>query len=560
MDYYKIINLNKEPFSNSPDPDFFYGSRQHLDCLQKLELSLRLRRGLNVIIGDVGTGKTTLCRQLIRRFSEDENFETHLILDPHFTHSTEFLVTVAKMFKKSKPPANTNDWQLKEAIKQYLFKQGVENNRTVTLIVDEGQKLPLFCLELLREFLNYETNEYKLLQIVIFAQNEFEKTVLECANFADRINLYHYLKPMSFRDTRQMIRYRLEKSSNDFKTYTFFSFTALLAIYWATRGYPRKIINLCHRCVLTMIIQNRSVVDLFLVRTCIPRVFPNRTRRSKKTALALGIPAVIIIAAVSVIHFTPIRLGQWFDFGGFGPQLRAASTAETQPVPPPETPPLQRAPAAPPTGTGETAEAAAQIAAAAERSAEPAPEQPEKPAVPAPLPVPQETLPPTDADALGRVTIIRNETLSGLIQNVYGDFNSKYFKSLILANPHIEDPDVVRVGQSVLMPAIPVEVAALPPEGWWVRVGQVDSLEAAYRLQKTLPRSVPPVRMIPFRNPREGTQFALVLARCFSSRAAASRRLNQLPPELRGTAELVSDWPADSVFYSDPYFGRGSPG
>ena len=68
MDYFTILNLNREPFSNSPDPDYFYHSRQHLDCLQKLELSLHLRRGLNVIIGDVGTGKTTLCRQIICRF------------------------------------------------------------------------------------------------------------------------------------------------------------------------------------------------------------------------------------------------------------------------------------------------------------------------------------------------------------------------------------------------------------------------------------------------------------------------------------------------------------
>ncbi|MBW2200522.1 MAG: transposase, partial [Deltaproteobacteria bacterium] len=68
MDYFKILNLNREPFSNSPDPEYFFQSRQHLGCLQKVELALRLRRGLNVVIGDIGTGKTTLCRQLIRRF------------------------------------------------------------------------------------------------------------------------------------------------------------------------------------------------------------------------------------------------------------------------------------------------------------------------------------------------------------------------------------------------------------------------------------------------------------------------------------------------------------
>ena len=91
MDYFSILNLKKEPFSNSPDPKFFFQSRQHLDCLQKLELALRLHRGLNVIIGDVGTGKTTLCRQLIRKFADNEEIETHLILDPFFTDTSEFL-------------------------------------------------------------------------------------------------------------------------------------------------------------------------------------------------------------------------------------------------------------------------------------------------------------------------------------------------------------------------------------------------------------------------------------------------------------------------------------
>jgi general secretion pathway protein A len=258
MNYYGILNLTKEPFSNSPDPEFFFGSSQHLECLQKLELALRLRRGLNVVIGDVGTGKTTLCRQLIQRFSNTEEFETHLILDPDFSSSTEFLFTTIKMLTGRKPPARSRDWQLKEVIKKYLFRRGVNENKTVILIIDEGQKIPLNCLELLREFLNYETNENKLLQIVIFAQNEFEDTLKNYTNFADRINLYHYLKPMNFADTRAMIRYRLEKSSNNHRAYTFFSFPALLAIFLSSKGYPRKIINLCHRCILSMIIQNRS--------------------------------------------------------------------------------------------------------------------------------------------------------------------------------------------------------------------------------------------------------------------------------------------------------------
>ena len=124
MDYFRILNLKKEPFSNSPDPEFFFHSRRHLECLQKLELSLLLRRGLNVVVGDVGTGKTTLCRQLIRRFTQKDEVETHLILDPHVLKATEFLAAVTEMFTGQKPPAEKDDWQIKEQIKQYLFRKG----------------------------------------------------------------------------------------------------------------------------------------------------------------------------------------------------------------------------------------------------------------------------------------------------------------------------------------------------------------------------------------------------------------------------------------------------
>ena len=96
MDYFSILNLKQEPFSNSPDPDFFFHSREHQECLQKLELSIILRRGLNVIIGDVGTGKTTLCRQLIRRFAKRNEITTHLILDPLFVDAHELLSAVGK--------------------------------------------------------------------------------------------------------------------------------------------------------------------------------------------------------------------------------------------------------------------------------------------------------------------------------------------------------------------------------------------------------------------------------------------------------------------------------
>ena len=306
MDYFSILNLNKEPFSNSPDPEFFFHSRQHLDCLQKLELSLLLRRGLNVIIGDVGTGKTTLCRQLIRRFAQKDKTETYLILDPHFLYPSEFLVTVVKLLTGKKPPAGIHDWQVKEYIKHYLFRKGVDQGKTIVLIIDEGQKIPAFCLEILREFLNFETNEYKLLQIVIFAQSEFEKKVRKYPNFTDRISLYHLLKPLSFSDTRRMIKFRLEKSSKSGQKLNLFTYAALWKIFRITAGYPRKIINLCHQSILAMIIQNRSRSNYFIVRKCARRMFREKSGRRKfitATAATVGAAAVILLGTLPLDRF-----------------------------------------------------------------------------------------------------------------------------------------------------------------------------------------------------------------------------------------------------------------
>ena len=275
MDYFSILNLDREPFSNSPDPDFFFQSRQHVDCLQKLELAIRLKRGLNIVIGDVGAGKTTLCRTLLKRFASDPAIESHLILDPSFNAAPAFLESICSMIL-GKPISGIDEHGLKEKIKHHLFQKGVDENKTIVLIIDEGQKLPLFCLEILRELLNYETNDHKLLQIVLFAQEEFHEILDHRANLADRVNLIHFLGPMSLADTRQMIGFRIKHASSQPRPPQMFTGPALIAIYRATGGYPRKIINLCHQCMLALIVQNRSRVNWRLVRSCMDRSLAQR--------------------------------------------------------------------------------------------------------------------------------------------------------------------------------------------------------------------------------------------------------------------------------------------
>jgi general secretion pathway protein A len=563
MDYFSILNLNREPFSNSPDPDYFYHSRQHLDCLQKLELSLHLRRGLNVIIGDVGTGKTTLCRQIIRRFANRKDMETHLVLDPLFRDPADFLAAIAKLLSGRKLPEGTTDWQAKEFIKHTLFRKGVDQKRTTILIVDEGQKIPVFCLELLREFLNYETNEYKLLQIVIFAQKEFEGIVRSHPNFGDRINLYHHLKPLSLRDTRMMIKFRLEKSSSTPQKLDLFTLPGLIAVYRATGGYPRKIINLCHQCILAMIIQNKSQVGYRLVHRSAKRVFTAGVpagRRLRPAAAALAVVAVmggLLWAAVTNVLPLPGWENLW---SRAAPPARTVEKRIETPSAAPEPPPIPASP------TADEPAAAPQAAVPVEAVSPPreAPPAPKAAAAetPAPAPVAEAAAPPAAVksaprppEMLGALTLRRYETISGLIQRIYGNYSARNFRSIILANPQIDDPDRVEAGQTIHIPAIPV--AAKPPAGrdcWWVRLAEKLSLQEGFDFLRNYPESAPAARMVPCWNPKAGLRFVVLLKQVFSDPEAARLQLKLLPPALPG-GEVVRVWAEQTVFFADPWYG-----
>jgi general secretion pathway protein A len=563
MNYYGILNLTKEPFSNSPDPEFFFQSREHHECLQKLELSLHLRRGLNVVIGNVGTGKTTLCRQLIRRFTQRPEHETHLILDPSFPNPAEFLRSVAKIVSGKEPAEGASDTQVKEFIKNSLFKKGVDEDKTMILIIDEGQKIPPFCLELLREFLNFETNEFKLLQIVIFAQKEFGETVANYPNFADRINLYHILRPLSFRDTRLMISFRLEKSSSSPHRSPLFSRPALGAIYRATGGYPRKIINLCHQCILAMIIQNRRKVGYFLVRKCAHRVFRSTKRRWLRTATAatgIAVAAVVIFALLAPDRVRPFlpepyrHLISWTSADREPPAvdssledgLQAEAPAAAQLTPVELKPAAPATPATPPPAAHQPVVVPAESQTPEARSEVKVTTIPETPEA-------TETEPPTYPETLGILEIEKNETLSGIIHSVYGEYNSRYFRSLVLANPAIDDPDRIPVGQRITIPAVPLQLA--PPKGrvYWVKLNESDRLQPVFDRLRKYPASAPAVKLVSYWTPRKGIRFALVLKQHFSDKEAAGMQLKLMSTRHAKTGQVVSSWGKDTVFFSDPY-------
>ena len=518
MDYFRILNLKKEPFSNSPEPEFFFQSDKHLGCLQKLELAIRLRRGLSIVVGDVGTGKTTLCRQLILKFAATEEdrkqIETHLLLDPSFTNPREFLSTVALTFGVAGSEDCNTEWHIKENIKNYLFNKGVDEGKVVVLIIDEGQKLPDFCLEILREFLNYETNEFKLLQIVIFAQNEFEQVLKRYKNFTDRVNFYYLLKPLNFRETRGMINYRIGKASDMERTTSLFTYPGLWALYCTTGGYPRKIVTLCHQIILSLIIQNKSKAGWFLVRSCAQRN-PARQRIFPKWTAVTALALVLLV--VSTVKFYPeilsgIRLGN--------DQLKASQTPNIAPV-------GQTAPIDLGVGTNTPVMEAA--------TKKPVEKQIENKKMP---------------KLLGELTLKEKRTIWWMLTDFYGNFNDRQLKAVSTANPHIKNLNRIRAGEVIKLPAVSTQSNPLPPGKYLIQVAKSEDIDKMYELYKKYQNTIPSLKFLPYWNTKDGLSFAIFVRDGYPDMESALNAAKKLPQPISSKAQVLSKLDDDTVFFT----------
>ena len=266
MSYYTALGLRTEPFSTSPDPSFFFRSISHLQALTRLEIAIRLRRGLSLILGDVGTGKTTLARTFLANFPQEDGFAFHMILDPSFESEYQFLLHLARLFNIRSLMKSTLD--CREAIESYLFQSGVTEGKTTVLLIDEGQKLSVDILENLRVLLNYETNEFKLLQVVIFAQMELLGRVRRLKNFIDRAAMKYIINPLNQEETAELISFRL-RSAGLAGEATLFTQEAIAAIHRFTQGYPRRISLLCHNALEALVMRDQRTVEADLIQELI---------------------------------------------------------------------------------------------------------------------------------------------------------------------------------------------------------------------------------------------------------------------------------------------------
>ena len=271
MSYYGVLGITAEPFSTSPDPAFFYESASHKAVLYRLQIALKLKRGLSLVLGDVGMGKTTLSRRLFQLLKREEKVSSHLILNPVYETEAEFLTALVKLFGIAPPSSPLPVARSLEILEGYLFQKGVEEERTVVLLIDEAQRLSSPALELLRALLNYETNEFKLLQLILLGQMELLPRIREMKNLWDRISLKSVIDPLDEADTEAMIAFRLRKAGYASRR-NLFTADAIREIYRHTQGSPRRITTLCHDALERVVISDKDEVDAAMIRGLIKRV------------------------------------------------------------------------------------------------------------------------------------------------------------------------------------------------------------------------------------------------------------------------------------------------
>ena len=268
MSYYRVLGLEKEPFSTSPDPAFFYQSQKHRAILANLLIEFRLKRGLSVVLGDIGIGKTTLSRKLIQMLKAREGLPFHLVLDPTFPTEDVFFSALIRTLGIDVSARAPTLVDYREVLERHLFQKGVKEHQTVILIVDEAHKLNALSLEALRILLNYETNQTKLLQLVLLGQMELLPVIAGLPNLMDRISLKCTMQPLDPLETREMIRFRLQEAGYRSRL-PLFKDDAVDAISECAEGYPRRIAMPCHKALRTLVLQKGRVVDGAMVEELI---------------------------------------------------------------------------------------------------------------------------------------------------------------------------------------------------------------------------------------------------------------------------------------------------
>jgi general secretion pathway protein A len=256
-DHFGLADL---PFSISPDPRFLYLTPQHSEALAKAQYIVEQRGGLAVIYGDVGHGKTTIARRLHQVFRENPAVNVALLITPDLKTDSALLRSIMAEFGVA--PRRSHALSL--AAFQEFALNAYSENKTIVLMIDEAQQMTPKMMELMRVFLNFETDTEKFIQVLLFGQNELATTLDKMPAIKSRVAMFGALTNLTRKDMEAMIEYRWKAAGGDKHP---FSAEALDAMYDLTKGRPRDVNKLANESLMRAYSENSNDVTPDMVRT-----------------------------------------------------------------------------------------------------------------------------------------------------------------------------------------------------------------------------------------------------------------------------------------------------
>ena len=265
--YQSYYGFKEMPFNITPDPRFLYLSPTHQEALQHLKYGVREKKGFIVLVGEVGCGKTTLCRVFLNEL-DPTHYDTALILNPRVTE-TQMLKAILTDLGETKLARSQVD--LVAQMNRVLLAR-IEAGRDIVLIIDEEQNLSFHVLEQIRLLSNLETDRQKLLQIVLIGQPELKKLLAEdrLRQLRQRILVHSELRPLTMHDTAHYVQHRLTLAGASGRPY--FTTAAMRSIHRVSKGIPRVINNLCDKALLSAFVRDSDEVNYWDVRRAIKEV------------------------------------------------------------------------------------------------------------------------------------------------------------------------------------------------------------------------------------------------------------------------------------------------
>lgn len=259
--YVDFFGLKEKPFNVTPDPSFLFLSEKHQKALSHLTYGIQERKGFIAITGEIGTGKTTLCRSLLNSISD--NVKTAYLLNSNITSDMQLLNMIIDDFGIK--PKGKNKMSLLRALNEFLIEHNARGHNIV-LIIDEAQNLKPRVLEQIRMLSNLETDKEKLLQIIFVGQPEL-KEILHSKNLVQlnqRITVRYHVSPLDKDEMKSYINHRLVVAGANGNS--IFTEEAIEEIFNYSKGVPRLINIICDRSLLLGFVQENKTINDSMIK------------------------------------------------------------------------------------------------------------------------------------------------------------------------------------------------------------------------------------------------------------------------------------------------------